>query len=63
MSKKYPSFVKSEFFVDEPGNWHLKEGAPDEMKKELKEYVESLNAIQDEPGTIDSIHVPYPYSD
>lgn len=63
MPEKHPSFVYSEYFVDEPGNWHFKEGAPKELQNELQSYLRSLNTIQDEPGTIDSIHVPYPYGD
>jgi hypothetical protein len=63
LPKKYPNFVNSEYFVDEPGNWHLKEGAPKELQKEFANYMQSLNVIQDEPGTIDSIHVSYPYGD
>ncbi|WP_368657203.1 hypothetical protein AB3Z07_15645 [Metabacillus halosaccharovorans] len=60
---KKPDFMNSKFFVDEPGNWHLKEGAPADVQKEFEEYMESLNTIQDEPGTIDSIRVSYPYGD
>lgn len=63
MPKKLPDFVKSEYFVAEPGNWHLKEGASLELQKELTHYIQSLAVIQDEPGTIDSIHVSYPYSE
>jgi len=63
MPIKKPKFMKSTFFVDEPGNWHLKEGAPIEIREEFEEYMESINTIQDEPGTVDSIHVPYPYGD
>lgn len=55
--------MNSKFFVDEPGNWHLKEGAPADVQKEFEEYMESLITIQDEPGTIDSIRVSYPYGD
>ena len=61
MPEKYPDFVNSEYFDDEPGNWHLKEGAPKELQKELANYLQSVNVIQDEPGTIDSIHVSYPF--
>lgn len=63
MSKKLPDFIKSEYFVAEPGNWHLKEGAPKQLQKELSHYIQSLTTVQDEPGTIDSIHVSYPYSE
>ncbi len=63
MPRKEPEFMKSKYFVDDPGNWHLKVGAPRELVKEFEDYMQSLNTIQDEPGTIDSIHVPYPYGE
>lgn len=34
-----PKFMKSEYFVDEVDNWHLKDGAPEEVKKEFDEYM------------------------
>ncbi|WP_299088557.1 hypothetical protein [uncultured Metabacillus sp.] len=63
MPEKLPEFVKSVYFVDEPGNWHLKPGAPEELKREFKHFLDSLCNIQDEPGTVDSIHVSYPYKE
>jgi hypothetical protein len=33
-----PKFIDSEFFVDEPRNWRLKPGAPDEVVREFKIY-------------------------
>lgn len=55
--------MNSIYFVAEPGNWHLKEGAPTELRKEFEDYMESMNSIQDEPGTVDGIHLLYPYGD
>ena len=63
MTEKHLKFMSSKYFVDEPGNWHLKEGAPRELQKELVNYLQSLNVIQDEPGTINSIHISYPFAD
>lgn len=60
---KRPEFMNSIYFVAEPGNWHLKEGAPTELRKEFEDYMESMNSIQDEPGTVDGIHLLYPYGD
>ena len=40
MSITRPEFTKSPYFVPEDGNWHLKEGAPEEVKKEFEEYME-----------------------
>lgn len=34
-----PNFFTSEYFVPEPDNWHLKEGAPQEVKEEFEEYM------------------------
>lgn len=39
MSTAMPKFFLSEWFVDEPGNWHLKEGAPEEIVKEFEAYM------------------------
>lgn len=36
-----PDFVTSEYFVTEVDNWHLKEGAPEEVKKEFDEWMET----------------------
>ena len=34
-----PKFWDSPYFVPEPDNWHLKEGAPEDVKKEFEEYM------------------------
>ena len=39
MSTTMPKFVNSPYFVEEPDNWHLKEGAPEEIKKEFEDYM------------------------
>ena len=39
MSQSMPSFFKSEWFVAETDNWHLKEGAPKEVVEEFNEYM------------------------
>lgn len=36
-----PKFFDSPYFVDEPGNWHLKPGAPAEVVKEFNDYMKS----------------------
>ncbi|MBB2478811.1 hypothetical protein H5P36_01165 [Bacillus sp. APMAM] len=60
MTRRIPTFMDSPYFVDEPGNWHLKYGAPEELQIELQEYME---ALEDEnvPGTIYGNHISYPY--
>ncbi|MGZ4160445.1 MAG: hypothetical protein ACXVNF_06580 [Neobacillus sp.] len=61
MPRIRPEFTKSPYFVDEPGNWHLKPGAPKELQIDFDNYMNSLEDI-DEPGTINGIHIGYPYS-
>lgn len=39
MSQPRPSFLDSPYFVDEYGNWHLKDDAPEELKKEFEAYM------------------------
>ncbi|CAH2714283.1 hypothetical protein BACCIP111895_01444 [Neobacillus rhizosphaerae] len=60
MPRIRPEFTKSTYFVDEPGNWHLKAGAPKELQAELKNYLNSLEDL-DEPGTINGVQIDYPY--
>ncbi|MBS4172960.1 hypothetical protein [Bacillus sp. FJAT-49736] len=62
MTNIRPAFMDSPYFVDEPGNWHLKPGAPEELQNELREY---LQALEDEmvPGAIYGIHISYPYDE
>ena len=40
-------FFHSPYFIDEPDNWHLKEDAPEDIKKEfeeaMKQYREPCN--------------------
>jgi hypothetical protein len=40
--REIPKFINSEFFIPEPGNWHLKEGAPKEIVKEFEEFKKSM---------------------
>lgn len=55
-----PEFTKSPYFVDEPGNWYLKPGAPKELQIEFENYMNSLEEIE-EFGTINGNHIGYPY--
>ena len=41
MSIEKPDFYNSPFFVAEPGNWHLKPGAPEEMKKNFEKMMKN----------------------
>lgn len=53
-SFRRPDFVDSPFFVDDPGNWHLKPGAPADVVKEFNEFLEvmALAEALGEPITI-----------
>lgn len=42
MSQALPSFWDNPYFVPEPDNWHLKEGAPAELKKEFEKYMKEM---------------------
>lgn len=48
MSMVRPSFFDSPYFVAEPDNWHLKEGAPEEIVKEFEEYMRASDLIFEE---------------
>ena len=41
-----PNFFTSEFFVKEPDNWHLKEDAPEEIKKEFEEFMNNQDVVK-----------------
>ena len=40
-----PDFFTSEYFVMETDNWHLKDGAPEEVRKEFEEFMSSSDYI------------------
>ena len=53
-----PKFYDSPYFVDEPGNWHLKPGAPEDIKKEFDSFMKSdLNDISDNSSHISSFNI------
>lgn len=54
-----PDFTKSPYFIDEPGNWHLKPGAPKQLQRELESYLNSLTEY-DDPGSINGNNIDYP---
>ena len=45
MTLGVPNFYDSPFFVDEPGNWHLKPGAPADVVKEFNDYMKALKEL------------------
>lgn len=40
-----PDFFTSPYFVPEPDNWHLKDGAPEEVRKEFEEYMNHSDCV------------------
>lgn len=52
--------MKSPYFVDEPGNWHLKKGAPKELQEELEDYLQSLEETVDS-GSINGNTIDFPF--
>ena len=47
MSTMSMEFTKSPYFVPEEDNWHLKEGAPEEVVKEFEEYMEYSKELEE----------------
>jgi len=43
-----PKFITSPYFVAEEDNWHLKLGAPEEVKKEFDEYMRQEKEAMEE---------------
>lgn len=43
--KKKPKFIDSPYFVMESDNWHIKNDAPEEIKKEFEEYMKESDVI------------------
>lgn len=48
-----PNFFTSPYFVMEPDNWHLKEGAPEEVKKEFAEFMGNPDCVVDSSDSDD----------
>lgn len=53
MSTERPGFIDSPFFVGDPGNWHMKPGAPESTVREFNRYMEQLEPKPIETPTID----------
>ena len=45
MSQPRPSFFDSPYFSTKYGNWHLKDDAPEELKKEFEEYMKESSLV------------------
>lgn len=39
MSRARPDFIDSEYFYIDDAGWHLRDGAPEDAKKEFEEYM------------------------
>lgn len=46
-----PMFIDSPYFVMEEDNWHLKEGAPKEVRDEFEEFMKEYEEL-DKHGII-----------
>jgi hypothetical protein len=44
-----PRFMDSPFFVMEEDNWHLKEGAPEDVVKEFNDYMNGDGLMNRKP--------------
>lgn len=40
-----PDFFTSPYFVPEPDNWHLKDDAPEDVRKEFEEYMNHPDCV------------------
>lgn len=48
MSQPRPKFIDSSYFVEEYGNWHLLDNAPEEVKKEFEQYMKESGTYMKE---------------
>lgn len=60
MQKNQQHFTKSPYFVNDPGNWHLLPGAPEDVQAEFDNYMFQLRE-NFEPGTINGNTIDYPF--
>lgn len=44
-----PKFVDTEWFVGTPGQWHLKPGAPAEVKREFNRWMKAFESASKPP--------------
>lgn len=49
MVGRKPNFLNSPYFVGEPGNWHLKPGAPADVVQEFNDFM-----MDDESGDLEA---------
>lgn len=47
MTTERPKFFDSPYFVMEEDNWHLKDGAPEDVVKEFNEYMKETDLTLD----------------
>lgn len=55
MTGTAPNFINSPFFVNEPGNWHLKPGAPKEVVQEFNDFMQALQLEEAPDVTVEGI--------
>lgn len=52
MSVMRPKFVDSPYFVPEEDNWHLKDGAPGDIKAEFEQFMSEYKKHEEEGKNI-----------
>jgi hypothetical protein len=45
MNVERPAFMDSPYFVGDPGNWHLKPGAPEAVVKEFERFMRQSDSL------------------
>lgn len=61
MPEKKPAFMQSPYFIAEPGNWRLKDGAPEELRREFETFMEKMENDDTFPASINGMRISYPY--
>lgn len=47
MSTNRPKFLDSPYFIKEENNWHLQDGAPEQVRKEFEEYMQYKKELEE----------------
>lgn len=55
MTVTVPKFINSPFFISEPGNWHLKPGAPKEVVREFNDFMQQMKQLEAPDITVEEI--------
>lgn len=47
MINNAPDFIDSTYLIIDASGWHLRGDAPEDLKKKFKEYMDSLNMLEE----------------